>query len=184
MALLKLSDGTILRDPQAIASTLESLHIDFKHYDPGTSLLFPDLDQQDVVDDLAKCDILELHDSQFEYLRRDQGYLFYDMLNVHPGSPQLATLIETYSHCHTHTEPEAIYVLAGEAIYGFKDLAQAEIQLLIQAQDYLHIPAAVEHWFSFSASLSLKAVRYFSGVSGWTPQYSQTNQQNWNKFQE
>lgn len=184
MALLKFSDGTILNEPEAIASVLESLYIDFKHYDPGTSLLFPDLDQQDVLDEPAKCDILDLHDSQFEYLRRDQGYLFFDMLNVHPGSPQLGTIIETYRHYHTHTEPEAIYVLAGEAIYGFKNSDQTEIQLLVQAQDYLHIPAAVEHWFNLSASLSLKAVRYFSGVSGWTPKYTQTNKQNWNEFQE
>jgi 1,2-dihydroxy-3-keto-5-methylthiopentene dioxygenase len=177
MATLQLPDGSLLTQPAEIARELNLLDIDYKRYDPGTSLLFPDLAAQDVLADAAKQHILELHDSQFEFLKHDSHYLFNDLLNLHPGSPALHAFTTTYSTYHIHAEPEALYVLLGEAIYGFVRPDGAHLKLLLQDQDYLHIPAEVEHWFSPSASLTLKAVRYYSGISGWAPKYTGTRSQ-------
>jgi 1,2-dihydroxy-3-keto-5-methylthiopentene dioxygenase len=174
MATLLLDDGTIENDLDEIVRELALLGIQLRHYDPGTSLLFPNLIDQDVVTSSEKLYILELHNSVFEFILQENGSLWCDLLNVHPGSPNLQALIATYSRYHTHTTAEPIYILAGEMIYGFVRADGSQIQLLVHAQDYLYIPAGVEHWCSPSVSLHFKAVRYFATVEGWVPNYTGT----------
>lgn len=174
MAILQLDNGTIYRDLGDIARELNFLDVRLQHYDPGISLLFPDLLVQDVLSELEKSQILELHDSVFEFLKQEGKYLWSDLLVLHPGSPSLHTIIATYSRYHTHTDPEAFYVLAGEAIFGFMRLDGSQMQLLVQPQDYIHIPSKTEHWFSLATSLHVKAVRYFTTAAGWMPCYTGT----------
>ncbi|MCF4969121.1 MULTISPECIES: cupin domain-containing protein [Nostocales] len=174
MAALLLADGTIESDIQEIVRELASIGIYLKHYDPGTALLFPHLLQQEVLTDEEKRHVVDLHNSVFEFLQQENGYLWCDLLNVHPGSPSLQTLFATYSQYHTHTAPEALYVLAGEMIFGFVKPDGSQIQLLVESQDYLSIPSGVEHWCSPTALLQFKAVRYFSAADGWLPNYTGT----------
>ncbi|AFZ22823.1 hypothetical protein, contains double-stranded beta-helix domain [Cylindrospermum stagnale PCC 7417] len=174
MATLLLDDGTIETELSEIVRELEPLGIHLSHYDPGTSLLFPNLLDQDLVTESEKRYILGLHNSVFEFLQQENGYLWCDLQSVHPGSPNLQTQITTYSQYHTHTTAEPIYVLAGEMIYGFVRPDGSHVQLLLQAQDYLHIRAGVEHWCSPSASLHFKAIRYFTNAEGWMPHYTGT----------
>jgi 1,2-dihydroxy-3-keto-5-methylthiopentene dioxygenase len=174
MATLLLDNGTIESDLSEIVRELAPLGVYLKHYDPGTSLLFANLLQQDVLTDSEKQYVVELHNGVFEFLQQENGYLWCDLLNVHPGSPNLEMLITTYSHYHTHTAPEPLYILVGEMIFGFVKPDGSQIQLLVQSQDYIYIPAGVEHWSSFTASLYFKAVRYFTTTGGWTPKYTGT----------
>lgn len=174
MAALLLEDGTIESDLQEIVRELAPLGIYLKHYNPGTSLLFPHLLTQEVLTDTEKRHVVDLHNSVFEFLQQENGYLWCDLLNVHPGLPNLQTLITTYSQYHTHTAPEPLYVLAGEMIFGFVKPDGSQIQLLVESQDYLHIPAGVEHWCSPTGLLHFKAVRYFSAADGWLPIYTGT----------
>ncbi|HLO87503.1 MAG TPA: acireductone dioxygenase [Nostocaceae cyanobacterium] len=174
MATLLLDNGAIESDLTRIVQELELLGIKLRHYEPGTSLLFPHLMEQDTVTESEKRYIVELHSSVFEFLQQENNYLWCDLLNVHPGSPNLQAQVTTYQNYHTHTAPEAIYLLAGEMIYGFVRSDGSQVQLLIQAQDYLHIPANVEHWSSPAASLHFKVIRYFTTVEGWMPNYTGT----------
>jgi 1,2-dihydroxy-3-keto-5-methylthiopentene dioxygenase len=174
MALLQIDDGTNYTDLEEIAVELAPLRIHLRHFDIGTSRLFPSLSDQDILTESEKHNILELHESLFEFLKQERGYLWSDLLNVHPGSPHLQPLIATHSCYHVHTKPEALYVLAGTAIFGFVRPDGSQVKLLVQPQDYLHISAGVEHGFTLDASLQLKAVRYFTTVEGGIPQYTKT----------
>lgn len=174
MPILLLDDGTIKVNLDEIVRELAPLDIHLKHYDPGTSLLFPHLLEQDVLTDSEKQQIVELHKGSFEFIQQEKGYLWSDLLNLHPGSANLQNLIATYSRYHHHTAPEALYVLAGEMIFGFLKPDGHQIQLLIQPQDYIHISEGVEHWCSPTALLHFKAVRYFTSVEGWVPHYTGT----------
>ncbi|MGM3305614.1 acireductone dioxygenase [Anabaena sp. WFMT] len=175
MATLLLDDGTIETDLNRIIDELAPLGITIRHYDPGTSLLFPHLLDQDVVTESEKRYVVGLHNSVFEFLQQENDYLWCDLLSVHPGSPNLETLIATYGRYHTHTAAEAVYLLAGEMIYGFVKPDGSQVKLLIQAQDYIHIPSEVEHWSSPSALLHFKVIRYFTTVEGWMPNYTGTH---------
>ncbi|MBW4685361.1 MAG: acireductone dioxygenase [Komarekiella atlantica HA4396-MV6] len=174
MATLLLDDGKIESDLGEIVRELAPLSIQLRHYDPGTSLLFANLLDQDVVTESEKHYIVELHNSVFEFLQQENGFLWCDLLNVHPGSANLHQLITTYGRYHTHTAAEPLYVLAGEMIYGFVRPDGSQVQLLVEAQDYLCIPAGIEHWCSPTASLHFKAVRYFAIADGWVPNYTGT----------
>jgi 1,2-dihydroxy-3-keto-5-methylthiopentene dioxygenase len=178
MALLQLDGGTIYTDIEEIAEQLAPLRVHLRHFEIGASLVFPGLSDQDVVTESEKRNILQLHDSLFAFLKQERCYLWSDLLNVHPGSSHLQSLVATYSRYHVHTAPEALYVLAGGAIFRFVRTDGSQVQLLVQPQDYLHISAGVEHGFSLDASLRFKAVRYFTTVEGWVPQYTKTRISN------
>jgi 1,2-dihydroxy-3-keto-5-methylthiopentene dioxygenase len=64
--------------------------------------------------------------------------------------------------------------LDGEVIFGFVRPDGSQVQLLLRSQDFLHIPAGVEHWSGLSATLTLKAVRYFATSDSWIPQHTGT----------
>lgn len=174
MPILQRSNGTILTQVSDIVAELASLNVRLKQFDSEISPLLRDLLAQDLLGELAKQQILELHDRRFEFLKQEGEYVWSDLFTLHPGSPSLHPLMATYSRYHTHSAPEALYILAGEAIFGFTQSDGTQLQLLVQPQDYIHIPANTEHWFSVSASLHVKAVRYFATVEGWIPQYTGT----------
>jgi 1,2-dihydroxy-3-keto-5-methylthiopentene dioxygenase len=174
MAILQLDDLTHLTDPSAIADVLFPLGIDLRSYRSGNSLHFPDLLAQDVLTHDERQQILGLHDSHFEFLKQQGNYAWCDLLTLHPGSLQLPMWATTYGKYHVHSDPEALYVLAGEVIFGFVTPEGNHLQLLLQPQDFLHISPNVEHWSSLGASLTLKVVHYFSSATGWVPRYTGT----------
>lgn len=176
MAILLLDNNTTESNLSKIVDELEPLNIKLRNYDPGTSLLFPELLKQETVTESEKRHIVGLHNSVFEFLRQENGYHWSDLLNLHPGSPNLDTWIATYGRYHTHNAPEANYLLAGEMIYGFVKPDGSQVQLLLQQQDYIYIPRGVEHWCSPSASLNFKVIRYFITVEGWMPNHTGTHQ--------
>ncbi|MBW4421453.1 MAG: hypothetical protein KME13_19845 [Myxacorys californica WJT36-NPBG1] len=174
MPILLHSNGAILTKLNDIVTELSPLNVRLKQFDSETSPLLCDLLSQDLLGETAKQQILEFYDSRFAFLKQEGEYSWSDLLTLHPGSANLYPLMTTYSRYHTHSAPEALHILAGEAIFGFTQADGTQLQLLVQPQDYIHIPANTEHWFSLSVSLHLKAVRYFTTVEGWMPHYTGT----------
>lgn len=175
MAILQLSDNTLSADPELLSEVLSPLGIQLQRFNPGATSLFPDLLAQDILSQNEKQQILELHNSHFEFLKHQGSYSWCHLLTLHPGSPQLSMWASTYGQYHVHSDPEALYVLTGEIIFGIVKPDGSRLQLLLQAQDFLHIPAQVEHWSNLGASLTLKAVHYCSSATGWTPRYTGTS---------
>ncbi|MFH7029395.1 MAG: cupin domain-containing protein [Heteroscytonema crispum UTEX LB 1556] len=176
MSILKLSNGEITESENEIQQELACLNIQIKSYDSQKSLDFAEesakLLVQDVLSYAEKDQILQSHKNYFEPHKAQVDNLCYDLLVLHPGSPKLHSLTATYSRYHTHTDAEALYVLSGEAIFGFVKPDGSQVELLLRSHDYIHIPPGCEHWFSTTASLHLKAVRYFATADGWMPQHT------------
>jgi 1,2-dihydroxy-3-keto-5-methylthiopentene dioxygenase len=176
MSILKLSNGEIIESESQIQQELACLNILFKSYDAPKSLDSNSesgkLLGQDVLSYADKDQILQSHKNDLQSHKAEIDNLYYDLLVLHPGSPKLHSLTTTYSRYHTHTEAEALYVLSGEAIFGFVKPDGSQVELLLRSHDYIHIPARCEHWFSTTASLHLKAVRYFATADGWMPQHT------------
>jgi 1,2-dihydroxy-3-keto-5-methylthiopentene dioxygenase len=49
-----------------------------------------------------------------------------------------------------------------------------QVELTVQAEDYINLPAHTEHWFDLTPSQRIKAVRYFTTTEGWVPEYTNT----------
>lgn len=171
MAILRLSNGTILENFDSIALELASLHVAIRSIAVEFDGAQLSLLAQDIVDESAKQHLLSHPEVTAVPLDTP---LWWDLLNLHPGSGQLPMVLPTYDRYHIHDAPENFYVLSGSAIVGFVRPDGTQMQLRVEAQDYLHIPANVEHWFSVTAALNFKAVRYFTTVAGWMPQYTGT----------
>jgi 1,2-dihydroxy-3-keto-5-methylthiopentene dioxygenase len=174
MAILRLEDGTQYTNFNEIDEELASLNIQLKHLPIGEKLAVHRLLEQDILKAEQKDQVLAAVDSYFIELKRTAGYQWRDLTVLHPGSPCLYALITHFDRCHTHADDEALYVLAGECIFGFVRPDRSQVELIVQAQEYISVPALTEHWFCPTASLQFKAVRYFTTVGGWTPQYTDT----------
>ncbi|MBW4507757.1 MAG: acireductone dioxygenase [Scytonematopsis contorta HA4267-MV1] len=176
MSILKLDNGEIIRNESEIQLILAPLYIQVRNC-YSEKLLDDAINSskalsQDVLDYSEKNQVLHLHSSFLDSLKQEFGSLWYDLLVLHPGSANLFSLTRTYSRYHTHTDAEALYLLSGEALFGFIRPDGSHVQLLLEKHDYIHIPAGCEHWFSLTASLNLKAVRYFATTDGWMPQHT------------
>jgi 1,2-dihydroxy-3-keto-5-methylthiopentene dioxygenase len=176
MSILKFSNGETLKNESEIQQELACLNIQIKTYDSHKSFDFGSSEGkllvQDVLSYAEKDQIVESYKTKLESDKPQVDNLCYDLLVLHPGSANLYSLTATYSRYHTHADAEALYVLSGEAIFGFVRPDGSQVELLLQAHDYIYIPTGCEHWFSPAASLHFKAVRYFTTAGGWTPQHT------------
>jgi 1,2-dihydroxy-3-keto-5-methylthiopentene dioxygenase len=174
MAILQLEDSTTYTNLSDIVSELAPLNIQIKRLPVRENAALFRLLAEDILSSDKKEQVLTCVDNYFEELKRTQGYLWRDLTVLHPGSPYLHALISHFDCCHTHTDDEGLYLLAGECIFGFVRPDGSQVELIMQAQEYINVPAGTEHWFCPTASLQLKAVRYFTNIGGWTPQYTNT----------
>jgi 1,2-dihydroxy-3-keto-5-methylthiopentene dioxygenase len=173
MAILKLDNGKVYSDREAIAQTLASLKIDIKHYPLNLPTGLVDLLDLDILEAHQKQQLLAMHKKQLISQAREERYAWCDLLLIHPGLPSLQSLIFNYGRYHVHATSEAWYILSGSAIFGIKRSDASPVQVLVQPGDYIHIPSQVEHWFSPTGLLNFKAVRYFASADSWIPYYSE-----------
>lgn len=174
MAILQLEDGTIYTTFAEITRELAPLNIQLKRYPVGKNLDLPGLLEQDILTLVEKEQVLAAVSDRFREVKRSAGYLWRDLLVLHPGSFSLYALITHFDRCHTHADNEALYILAGECIFGFVRPDGSQLELIVQPEEFINVPGGTEHWFSLTASLNIKAVRYFTTAGGWTPHYTNT----------
>lgn len=172
MAILQREDGTILASRSAIIRELAPLKVEIKSLCLTESSQLRDLMVQEVLNLTEKYQVLQILKTQFEALRLKSGYQWRDFMVLHPGSPHLYAVFTQSNRCHTHTEAEVLHVLAGECVFGLIGPDQSQIQLLVEAEELIEIPAGIEHWFYLGPGLHLKAVRYYTRVEGWVPRYT------------
>ncbi len=116
--------------------------------------------------------LLTLLDPVFRELQQDRGYQDRDLVVLYPAHPQLDALGAQFCRIHVHQDEEVRFVVEGEGIFGFVLPDGRQLELVVTAGDYLHIPSGVEHWFRLGGLRRIKAVRYFSARGGWTPVYT------------
>jgi 1,2-dihydroxy-3-keto-5-methylthiopentene dioxygenase len=66
------------------------------------------------------------------------------------------------------------YIVAGEGTFGFVRPDGNQLELTVQAEEYINVPENTEHWFYLTPSKRIKAVRYFTTTEGWVPEYTST----------
>ncbi|UNU23821.1 acireductone dioxygenase [Microcoleus vaginatus] len=175
MAVLQLEDGRTYTDIRAIASQLAVLNIEIDSLPPNKNPAFQELLVQDILNVTQKQQILAAFNSEFEQFKRVSGYRWCDLKVLHPGSQQIYALMTQSHRTHTHTDAEVLHILAGECVFGFVYSNGSQVQLMLQAEEYIKVPANTEHWFYLTPSLYLKALQYYTSAQGWVPQY--TNRQ-------
>lgn len=172
MAILRLENGTTYREMSDIAQELEPLGVGLNSWPVGASAEVAALLAKESLNDEEKEDVLRSLDGYFEQLQRSQGYQSRDLIVLHPDTPSLDALLSKFDKCHTHADDEVRYIIDGEGTFGFIRPDESQIELTVEAEEYINVPAGTEHWFVLTSSRRIKAVRYFSGKEGWVPQYT------------
>ena len=172
MAILKLEDGTLCTDPKEIAYELAPLNIQLNRRSVGDNPQLHSLLAQDSLNEDEKEQVLKALDGYFEQLQQTAGYHSRDLIVLHPGVPNLDGLMAKFDQIHTHAEDEVRYIIDGESIFGFVRPDGSQVELTVQKEECINVPAGTEHWFYLTSAQRIKAVRYFSGTEGWIPQYS------------
>lgn len=172
MAVLQLEDGTTYSEIRAIGSQLAALNIEIDRLSLKENPAIRELLVQDVLNVTEKQQILQTLKTDFEKFKRVDGCQWCDLKVLHPGSPKIYPLMTQSHRTHTHTDAEVLHILAGECVFGFVYSNGSQVQLMLQAEEYIKVPANTEHWFYLTHSLYLKAVQYYITAQGWVPQYT------------
>ena len=174
MARLKRQDGSVVSDLDAIQQALAPMNVQVRHWPTGDDPALQALLGTPALDDAQKEQVLAGLDHYFQQLVDEHGYKSRDLIVLHGGIPNLDQALAKFSPAHTHDDDEVRYIVAGEGVFGFTLPDGGQAELLVQAGEYINVPANAEHWFHLTASKTIKAVRYFSGTDGWVPNYTGT----------
>ncbi|MBE9206614.1 cupin domain-containing protein [Nostoc sp. LEGE 06077] len=172
MAILKLEAGKILTDINQIAQELAPLNIQLNRWSVGENAELHHLLTQDSLNEDQKVQVLQSLDHYFELLQQTAGYQSRDLIVLNPEIPNLDGLLAKFAHIHTHADDEVRYVIDGAAIFGFVRPDDSQVELTVQPEEYINVPAGTEHWFYLTSARRVKAVRYFIDTEGWVPQYT------------
>jgi 1,2-dihydroxy-3-keto-5-methylthiopentene dioxygenase len=174
MAILRLTDGTVYHDRTDIDRELAPLNIQLQQWPVGDNpQLLAILNQQQLSAD-EKNSVLDHLDHYFEQLKTS-GYQSRDLIAIHDATPGLDEMLAKFDRCHTHADDEVRYIVAGEGIFGFVRPDKTQVELTVQAAEYINVPAGTEHWFYLTPSRRVIALRYFIDTTGWTPAYTDTS---------
>ncbi|MBF2025585.1 MAG: cupin domain-containing protein [Oscillatoriales cyanobacterium C42_A2020_001] len=174
MATLRLENGAILTDADAIADELAPLNIQLNQWTLGDNPALQNLLVQEQLHEIEKAQVLAALEHYFEQLQQTGNYASRDLIVLHPQVPNLAELLAKFDRPHTHSDDEVRYILDGEGVFGFIRPDGSQIELTVTATDYINVPAGTEHWFYLTPQRRIKAIRYFSGTEGWVPRYTET----------
>jgi 1,2-dihydroxy-3-keto-5-methylthiopentene dioxygenase len=174
MAILQLETGEKYQAPNDINRELATLHIQLQQWSVGKDIQLLNLLAQTHLNETEKDLVLQHLDRYCQQLPQTSGYQLRDLIALHPQTPDLATLLAKFSLVHTHADDEVRYIIAGEGVFGLVRPDSSQVELTVQAGDYINIPANTEHWFYLTASRTFKAVRYFMNTDAWIPQYTDT----------
>ncbi len=178
MASLRLENGTTITDLSAIGAELAPLRIQLSHWPVGDDAALAGLLAQVALDDPSKEQVLVGVDRYFEQLKASDGYTCRDLVVLYPDVPNLDGMLAKFNPIHTHADDEVRYIVDGAGIFGFVRPDGSQVELTVEAEEYINVPAGTEHWFYLTAAKRVKAVRYFIGMAGWVPEYTGTS----NKF--
>jgi 1,2-dihydroxy-3-keto-5-methylthiopentene dioxygenase len=173
MAILKMSDGQIYYQQQEMQRELAPLNIQLRHWPLGENPALHQLLAQDQLTDSEKESVLTELDGYFVELQAS-GYQSRDLIAIHPAIPGLDEMLAKFDRCHTHADDEVRYIVSGAGIFGFVRPDRSQVELTVEAGEYINVPAGTEHWFYLTEQRRVKAIRYFGDTAGWVPMYTDT----------
>lgn len=149
-------------DVDAIATFLASKGIAFSRWSCDAPL----------AEGCSDDDILAAYRAPLDAFMAAEGYNTCDVIAVDAETPNLPALRDKFLKEHTHDEDEVRFFVEGKGLFWFN---HGEVfSLLLEAGDFVSVPAGYRHWFDLTAEPRLKAIRIFKSVEGWVPHYTES----------
>jgi 1,2-dihydroxy-3-keto-5-methylthiopentene dioxygenase len=116
--------------------------------------------------------ILNAYAPQVDELKRRDGYVTADVIDVHPDTPGLDAMLAKFNIEHRHDEDEVRYIVAGRGLFHLHPPDSPVVALEVEAGDLIRVPRGTLHWFDLCGDRRIRAIRLFQDISGWTPHYT------------
>jgi len=163
MATLTLRDeGRVLRDPEAIRVVLERHGIEYRPL-PEPPVVAPGAAQEEVLD---------AYRGFLDERMREGGWQSVDVVDIHPGLPDLDALLAKFDREHWHAEDEIRLIVDGRGLFQVHTKQGGVLAIEVAAGDWIRVPGGTLHWFHVCEARRCRALRVFQDRAGWTPHYS------------
>jgi 1,2-dihydroxy-3-keto-5-methylthiopentene dioxygenase len=166
MAIVNVPDKNLtLKDAADITDYLAKIGIDYERWDADEARVSPDADE---------AEILAAYAPEIEKLKRQGGYVTADVINISPTTPNLEAMLNKFSKEHWHDEDEIRFIVKGHGLFHIAPKDGDVVSIEMQAGDLIRVPRETLHWFNLCGDKTVRAIRLFQDVSGWTPFYTES----------
>lgn len=116
-------------------------------------------------------EILSTYAPEIERLKAAGGFLTADVINVSPATPGLDGMLAKFSQEHTHSEDEVRFTVKGSGVFHIHPESGPVFGVQVESGDLINVPAGTKHWFDLCSDKTIRCIRLFQDMSGWTPHY-------------
>lgn len=163
MAVVDVPNKNVrLTDPEQIASYLGNIGIDYERWE----------NLKQVPADATDQEILSGYANEIEALKKKGGYVTADVINIVPTTEGLDTMLNKFNKEHWHDEDEVRFIVKGHGLFHIAAENGDVVSIEMEAGDMIRVPRGTRHWFNLCGDRTVRAIRLFQDVSGWTPHYT------------
>ena len=165
MAIVDVPNKNLrLTDAGEIANYLSAIGIDYARWHNLKSIAGDATDQE----------ILDAYSDEIESLKQKGGYVTADVINVAPTTPGLNEMLAKFNREHWHDEDEVRFIVKGHGLFHIAPESGDVVSIEMEAGDMIRVPRGTRHWFNLCGDRTVRAIRLFQDVSGWTPHYTES----------
>ena len=163
MAVINVPDKKIrLTTPDEIAAYLSGIGIDYERWE----------NIQQVSPDATSQEILDGYRDEIEALKAKGGYVTADVMDIVPTTAGLDEMLNKFGKEHWHDEDEVRFIVKGHGLFHLAPEGGDIVAIEMEAGDMIRVPRGTKHWFNLCGDRTVRAIRLFQDVSGWTPHYT------------
>lgn len=166
MAVVTVPDQNLtLTETVEIKNYLASIGIDYERWENVKS----------VSPDASADEILEAYREQIEKIKVNRGYQTADVIDIKANTPNLEPMLEKFRPEHWHDEDEVRFIVKGCGIFHIAPENGGDVTAVkMTAGDMIRVPRGTKHWFDLDDTRTVRAIRLFQDVTGWTPHYTES----------
>jgi 1,2-dihydroxy-3-keto-5-methylthiopentene dioxygenase len=163
MAVVDVPNKSLrLTNAAEIDAYLGGIGIDYERWD----------NLKQVSADASDQEILEGYADEIEALKKKGGYVTADVINIVPTTPGLDAMLDKFNKEHWHDEDEVRFIVKGHGLFHIAPEGGDVVSIEMEAGDLISVPRGTRHWFNLCGDKTVRAIRLFQDVSGWTPHYT------------
>lgn len=165
MAIVTVPDKKLtLTDAEEIKNHLAAIGIDYERWE----------NVKNVSEDATEEEILVAYADEIERLKASGGYVTADVINIVPTTPNLDVMLNKFNKEHWHDEDEVRFIVKGHGLFHIAPKDSEVVSIEMEAGDLIRVPRGTLHWFNLCGDRTVRAIRLFEDMSGWTPHYTES----------
>ena len=153
-----------MTDSEEAATYLRTINIDYSRWE----------NLKQVSDEATDAEILDGYADEIEQLKAAGGYVTADVINVIPATPGLDAMLAKFNREHWHDEDEVRFIVKGRGLFHIAPENGDVVSIEMEPGDMIRVPRGMKHWFNLCGDRTIRAIRLFQDVSGWTPHYTES----------